>query len=787
MGIRKSAAKAVSAVSTWGLKNILGRPAANMPGKIALLVDPQIIAENAHKITKGSIMVVGTNGKTTVTNLLADALELSDQTVACNRTGANLDSGIASTLLQTKGVVDWGVFESDELWLVRSLPQIKANYVLLLNLFRDQLDRYGEIDRIQDAIVKALDESPETVLIYNADDPLCAIVAGRVKNACISFGVGEDMHLEQNTVSDAQMCQKCSGMFSYEYRQYGQLGKYTCNNCGFTRPELDYSAKNVSLKGGASFLVEGESAIADKAMDACGVNVQGGSVAGSGSAGVAGATGATGAGATSSAGTAGAPVAGAPSTPSQVSASLSVGQPGAYVVYNVLAAYLSAHFLGVSDDTFAHAADVFDPQNGRLQELFIEGRPVLLNLAKNPTGFNQNLKIITQAEGKKAVAFFINDNEADGHDISWIWDCDFEELAQEKDIVVYAGGIRKNDLQVRLKYAGINAKLINSVNEMVDEVLTMPKEWNMYSIANYTSLPSVRSALTARADKSKNVPVKEGSFTPRSSAIKVAEQAGNDQTVPGGVTAEKPLRIVHLFPDLLNLYGDGGNVKVLKKRCEWRGIPAEVVSVRYGQSVDLSEADIVFLGGGPDREQKLASEVLHSMKDSLGAYLEAGGALLSICGGYQILGKRWLLGDEEVEGLSLIDIETLRAGKGFNRLIDNIMLSSSLATMPVVGYENHAGRTYLGKGVKPFGKVVSSVGSGNNDNDKEDGVIYKNSIGTYLHGPLLGKNPEIADFLIERAVENYAKRNGLSEACALPPLDDAVEKAANAYMAQRLK
>ena len=126
---------------------------------------------------------------------------------------------------------------------------------------------------------------------------------------------------------------------------------------------------------------------------------------------------------------------------------------------------------------------------------------MLLNLAKNPTGFNQNLKIITQAEGKKAVAFFINDNEADGRDISWIWDCDFEELVQEKDIVVYAGGVRKNDLQVRLKYAGVEAKLINSVNEMVDEVLAMPQEWKMYAIANYTSLPSVRSALTARSEK----------------------------------------------------------------------------------------------------------------------------------------------------------------------------------------------------------------------------------------------------------------------------------------------
>ena len=763
MGIRKSGAKVVSAISTWGLKHVMRRPAANMPGKIALLLDPQIIAETSSKITTGSIMVVGTNGKTTVTNLLADAVERSGQTVACNRTGANLDSGIATTLLQTKGTVDWGIFESDELWLVRSLPQIKATYVLLLNLFRDQLDRYGEIDRIQEAIVVALNQSPETVLIYNADDPLCAIVAGQVSNKCIAFGIDESMNLAQNTVSDAQMCQKCSGMFSYEYRQYGQLGNYTCTNCGFTRPKLDYVAKHIDLGQGASFRVEGSSLVAQQTMQKTSranrnTNEE---------------------------------------VTSSVSALLSVSQPGAYMVYNTLAAYLAAHFLGVSTAAFQQATDVFDPQNGRLQKFLIEGRPVLLNLAKNPTGFNQNLKIIMQAEGKKAVAFFINDNEADGKDISWIWDCDFEELAQSEDIVVYAGGIRKNDLQVRLKYAGIKAKLINSINEMVDEVRTMPSEWKMYAIANYTSLPSVRSALTVRAERTKGMPLHAGEHEPVSSVVKAVFTQAPEQpeqkvsATAEGILKEDSLRIVHLFPDLLNLYGDGGNVVVLQKRCEWRGIATSVIPVHYGEIIDLSTADIVFLGGGPDREQKLASEVLLEMKEDLRAYLENDGALLAICGGYQILGKRWLLGDEEVEGLSLIDIETLRAGSGFDRLIDNIMLSSPLAAMPVVGYENHAGRTHLGAGMHAFGKVISSVGSGNNDTSKEDGIIYKNCIGTYLHGPLLGKNPEIADFLISRGLEHYCKRNGIdaqgTDIVKLSALDDSVEKAANTYMVQHLK
>lgn len=720
MSIRKLLARSASSVSTWGLRHVAKRPAANMPGKIALKLDPQIIAESMGKITEGSIVVVGTNGKTTITNMIADALERQGKTVACNRTGANLAYGVATTLLQSKGA-QWGVFESDELWLAHTLPQVQASYVLLLNLFRDQLDRCGEIDRVQDAIVQALTESPDTVLLYNADDPLCAMVALRVPNKAIAFGVGEDLHQQQNVVSDAQMCQRCSAMFTYEYRQYGQLGTYSCPNCGFKRPELDFATKHAVFGNDITFDVE-----------EC----------------------ATGS-----------------------SVSLHAQRAGVYMIYNVMAAWLASHCAGVSDEVFQQAVDLFDPQNGRLQSLTIQGRPVLLNLAKNPTGFNQNMKLITQAEGKKVAAFFINDNEADGHDISWIWDCDFEELAEQEDVIVYAGGIRKNDLQLRLRYAGIEARTINNVDEMVAEALAMPADWKMYAIANYTSLPAVRDSLMSRADKTEVDQVVQGTNEPERKKHAVVQQEGVE------VLANNPLRIVHLFPDLLNLYGDGGNVRVLAQRCAWRGIPVEVQAVHYGEEANLDQADIVMLGGGPDREQKLASEVLFAMKEDLRSYIENDGALLAICGGYQILGHRWLMGDEEVEGLSIIDTETLRAGTGFDRLIDNIVLSSSLAKLPVVGYENHAGRTKLGVGVEPFGKVVSQVGHGNDDTSGADGVLYRNCIGTYLHGPLLGKNPEIADHLIAVALQ---RKLGLDAPMQLASLDNSVEKAANAYMAQRL-
>ena len=784
MSIRFAAAQAVSSISTWGLKHVFRRPAANFPGKIALYVDPRLLANLRGKLTRGSIMVVGTNGKTTVTNLLADVLEGSGARVVCNRTGANLDSGVSTALLHAKEA-DWGVFESDELWLKKMTPQLKPTYVLLLNLFRDQLDRCGEIDRIQDSIVEALAASPETILVFNADDPLCTTIAkraselpGRERTRQIAFGVSESMGLAQNTVSDATMCQLCSSMFEYDFRQYGQLGAWHCPTCGFPRPSLDFAAQNVELgERELSFDIARPQPNAGES---------------------------------------------APARPIRAAFS------GAYMVYNLLAVGVAADLVGCGNDAIQAAIESFDPKNGRLQRYSVEGRSILLNLAKNPTGFNQNLKIIEKDASPKAVAFFINDKEADGRDISWLWDIDFEELSRQEGCVVFAGGIRGNDMQVRLKYAGIPSKVVKSTQEFLDELAKLPHEMNAYAIANYTALPSVKSALDAveseagdpvradgrsssSADDSSSiivaapepargapraVPQRSEDCLSTESPARDQERTGSNErlnAVEPTETGESPARdqerttpivIAHMFPDLLNLYGDGGNVRILSERLAWRGIPVQVKRVEYGESVDLGDVDLVFLGGGPDREQKLASAELMRMKDELAAYVKEDGPVLAICGGYQILGKTWLLGDEEVPGLDIVGIETRRPGTSADRLIDNIVLSSPLATHPVVGYENHAGRTCLAEGVKPFGAVVSSVGHGNNDADKADGALCRKVLGTYLHGPLLSKNPEIADWLLAAACERHARRTGES-APALARLDDAEELAANAFMADK--
>ena len=734
MGLRLAAAKATGAVLTFGLHDVLRRPAANMPGKIALYVDPHLIGDLRGKLRRGSVVVVGTNGKTSTTNLLADALVCAGQGVICNRTGANLDSGIATALLQ-QPTADWGVFESDELWLAKVTPGLQPTYVLLLNLFRDQLDRCGEIDRIQESIVGALAASPSTVLLYNADDPLCAIIAEKVPNASVAFGIDEDLGLAQNTVADAQMCQRCEGMVAYEWRQYGQLGKYRCPSCGFERPTLAVAARAVSL--GAQ-----EASFDAVALDGAG----------------------------------------------DEAVRLRTAQPSPYVAYNLLAAWSAARRMGVGAEAFQRAVDEFDPQNGRLQSYAVKGRPVLLNLAKNPTGFNQNLKIIERDQGPKAVALFLNDREADGRDVSWIWDIDFEELASQEGCLAFAGGTRAHDMQVRLKYAGVEAAIVSGIEEVFAALdapgCPLDGRAAVYAIANYTALPPVHEALGRLAEPGEGAPLGEEPGQATSPSREAAgEVAGRPLRGPDESDGE-PVVIAHLFPDLLNLYGDGGNVRVLEQRLRWRGIPVEVRAAHHGDPIDLEGVDLVFLGGGPDREQKLASEDLMGLRDDLARFVAADGPVLAICGGYQVLGRRWLLGEEEVEGLGILPMETRRPGTSADRLIGDVALRSPLAKRPVIGYENHAGRTYLDEGAAPFGAVASGKG-GNDDQSKADGARFRNVVGTYLHGPLLAKNPEVADWLVQRALERRSGRTGAT-APQLQPLDDSAEAAANEAMVHRL-
>lgn len=734
MGIRTHAAKFVSAAGTFALRNVFHRPAANFPGKVALYVDPRIIANSAYKLRCGSICVVGTNGKTTITNMLADCMEAAGCKVVCNRTGANLDSGIATSLLQARDG-DWGIFECDELWLAKSLPQLQSTYVLLLNLFRDQLDRVGEVSRIQDSISAALAASPQTVLIYNADDPMCEAIARKVPNPKVPIGIGEDLGLPQNTASDVRICQQCNGAIEYAYRQYGQLGDFHCKDCDFSRPELDFAVRNCRIGDDEMSFDVVSAYVGDSAQK---------------------------------------------SENSQVIAHIEADYAGAYMVYNLLSTFAAAHLMGASNECIQSAMSAFDPQNGRLQALQVRGRDVLLNLAKNPMGFNQNLDLAAKAKGRKVVAFFVNDMEGDGRDVSWLWDIDFESLADDPSLIVLVGGIRGKELQLRMKYAGMNAELVEDADEAMGLMAKLPADYKLFMIANYTALPPIHARMSQIASEAESAPcVPADADAAEAFAKELCARVRCDAENPLPAI-DGPLRIAFALPELLNLCGDAGNAKVLERRCAWRGIPVELVDFECDDSVDLSSVDIVVLAGGPEREQMIACERLQAVKSELSEYIEAGGALLAVGGGFRILGRSWIAAEGPVDGLGLLDVEELEASDGSNRRLGDVVARSSVSDCAVAAFRNDSARMVKGSGLDSFCTVTDGPGSQDAD-QAVDGALYRSILGSCLHGPLLPKNPEIADWLIERAIERRTGQKAL-----LPALDDSVEFAAKDFIKGRL-
>jgi hypothetical protein len=237
------------------------------------------------------------------------------------------------------------------------------------------------------------------------------------------------------------------------------------------------------------------------------------------------------------------------------------------------------------------------------------------------------------------------------------------------------------------------------------------------------------------------------------------------------------LKVCHLYPDLLNLYGDRGNVMAYVRRCQWRGMEVEVYRINLGDPVDFQEMDFLFLGGGSDREQNLMARDLEKRRELLQAAVEDGLVVLAICGGYQLLGRYYrTLEGQVIPGLGLLDFYT-EAGR--KRMIGNVAVELEIEGEPVrvTGFENHAGRTFLGQ-ISPLGRVL--VGYGNNGEDGTEGARYKNVFCSYLHGPLLPKNPRLVDHLISLAL----KRRGLP--AELAPLDDRLERAAAEIMLKRL-
>jgi CobQ-like glutamine amidotransferase family enzyme len=238
------------------------------------------------------------------------------------------------------------------------------------------------------------------------------------------------------------------------------------------------------------------------------------------------------------------------------------------------------------------------------------------------------------------------------------------------------------------------------------------------------------------------------------------------------------LRIAHLYADEMNIYGDRGNILTLQKRAEWRGIPVEVRPIGRGPAPDLSDIDLIFWGGGQDRDQELVfTDAAAHKVEAIRAAIGGGAVVLAVCGGYQLLGEYYITADgKKLPGLGLVDLYTV---PGPTRNIGNIVIETSglgLTPPTLVGFENHSGKTYLGPGLSPLGRVLR--GAGNNREDGTEGVVKGNVFGTYLHGSLLPKNPHFADLLIARALRRR-------ESVRLEPLNDAEELAAHNTVRER--
>jgi lipid II isoglutaminyl synthase (glutamine-hydrolysing) len=240
------------------------------------------------------------------------------------------------------------------------------------------------------------------------------------------------------------------------------------------------------------------------------------------------------------------------------------------------------------------------------------------------------------------------------------------------------------------------------------------------------------------------------------------------------MTATPKLRLLALYPEQMNIYADRGNILFLQRRCEWRGIPFEYAAAGPGEGFDPGAHDLIYIGGGQDRDQVLVAEDMqHTKRDAIAAAVEDGAAALAVCGGYQLLGHRYQLGEQSIPGLGVADLETVR--EPGSRLIGNVSIEVDLDgnERVLAGFENHGGRTYLGTEAEPLGSVLH--GHGNNGRDGYEGVKRLNMIGTYLHGPLLPKNAWLADRLIALAI---GRRTGSEP--ELAPLEDELESAAHA-------
>jgi len=421
-----------------------GRGATSLPGKLLLRLEPGAIGRLARELPQGSVVVSATNGKTTTTALAAAIFEAAGTTTVHNVAGANMAGGVASALLEPRRGAQLGLFEVDEFWLDRVAGELRPRAILLGNLFRDQLDRYGELETIG-ARWQELLQASSARLIANADDPLIADL-GRDRPDTLYFGIDDPAAATGSPpahASDSTRCANCGSAYAYEYVYLAHLGDYACPGCGRSRPQLHVAARDVRLDGlrGAAFELR---------------------------------------------------------TPLG-EASVRTTLPGLYNVYNALGASALATALGIAPELIASALAGASAVFGRGERVSIDGRELSILLVKNPAGANEVLRLLGAQEGAHDVLGILNDRIADGRDVSWIWDADFETLAPRVRHVT-CSGTRAAELALRLKYAGVADERITVTPVLADALdgALGRAEGELYALPTYTAMLALRELLAAR-------------------------------------------------------------------------------------------------------------------------------------------------------------------------------------------------------------------------------------------------------------------------------------------------
>jgi len=436
------AAEVAAARAVAGLSRLVGAGAGmTVPGRLLSIVDPGAVDRLAARLPAGAVAISATNGKTTTTAMAAEILRPRFR-LAHNRSGANLLSGIASTLLAA-GDAELGLLEVDEAALPEVMRRIRPRAILLGNLFRDQLDRYGELELVAERWRSAVDALPqETTVVVNADDPLVGGLRAQIRFGIDDAGVARP---SLQHAADSKYCDLCGAPYVYAAAYVGHLGDYRCPNGHRTRPPLDVAARAIDLRG----------------LDSAAFDLH-----------LPGAT-----------------------------RRIELTIPGLYNVYNAVGAAALAHVLGSSPDEIAAGLGRFRAAFGRFERIAVGDKTLLLLLIKNPAGANEVVRTLVDGGAPRVAVVALNDGIADGRDVSWIWDVDFEPLLDGIDALV-ATGDRAAELALRFKYGGLDERAIEvepSLERALDRGLRLtPAGGELVLLPTYTAMLGLQRIVAAR-------------------------------------------------------------------------------------------------------------------------------------------------------------------------------------------------------------------------------------------------------------------------------------------------